>query len=192
MGAFRFPIKKSPVSEKIRDTQKFDTSVDRSLGNDEDCTFIFSKVIGNELSHSSSANLYLQYWVDFASNAVRTKAPHFVYLGLLTVNASNEVNIFGTPDTKTRRHTDGNHWYATDHVFGKATAVGMSATRSELDYSYETGFQNWRANQDFGRQNILMSRPPLDSTDIGTNMTNRKTSPIDLIPIGTKMPEPMP
>ena len=37
-----------------------------------------------------------------------------------------------------------------------------------------------------------MSQLPLDSTPFGTDTTNRKASPIDLIPLGTKTPEPMP
>ena len=37
-----------------------------------------------------------------------------------------------------------------------------------------------------------MSRLPLDLTPIATNTTNPKTSPIDLITIGTKTPEPTP
>ena len=37
-----------------------------------------------------------------------------------------------------------------------------------------------------------MNRPPLESTPFGTNITNRTTSPIDSIYIGTKTPEPMP
>ena len=37
-----------------------------------------------------------------------------------------------------------------------------------------------------------MSLPTLDSTPLGTNMTNRTTSPIDSIPVGTKMPDPTP
>ena len=37
-----------------------------------------------------------------------------------------------------------------------------------------------------------MSQPPLDSTDFGKNTTNGKTSPIESIPVGTKIPDPMP
>ena len=72
-------------------------------------------------------------------------------LGLSAVNTSDEFNTFGTPATIIRGVKGGTHWFAPDHVFCEATAVGMSATRSELDYSYKTGFQNWREIQDFGR-----------------------------------------
>ena len=155
-------IRQSTVSDEIRDTQKFDNSVDRKLSNDGDSTSIFSKVIGGELSHSSIAYLYLRCWMDFASNTVRTKAPHFVDLGLPAVNALDEFNIFVTPANRIRNLTDGSHGSAPDHVFGKATAVGMNATISKLGYSYKTDFQNWRKNQDFEHQNIPMIQPPLD------------------------------
>ena len=118
---------------------------------------IFRKVIVHELSHSSSENLYLHCPVDFASNIVRTRAQKFVDLVLQDVNASDGVNIFFTPATIIRKTTYEPHWSAPDNVFGKATAVGMIATRSEQDYSYKTYFEIWRENQDFGRQNISLS-----------------------------------
>ena len=37
-----------------------------------------------------------------------------------------------------------------------------------------------------------MSRPPLDSTPLDTNMKNGKMSPIESIPVGTKTPETTP
>ena len=113
-------------------------------------------------------------------------------LGIPAVNTSGEVNILGTPATRIRRLMDVSHWSALDHVFDEATAVGTSTTRSGQDYSYKTDFQIWRENQDFGRQNNSMSRPPLDSTHIRTNTTSVKMPQLDLIPIGTKNPEPTP
>ena len=97
-----------------------DTSVDIRLANDGDSTSIFRKVIGSELSHSSIGNHYSRCWMDFASNIVVTKAPDFVELVILAVNASDEVKIFGTPDTIIRRPADGSHWSALYHVFGEA------------------------------------------------------------------------
>ena len=102
----KFNKRKSTVSEKIRDTQTFDASIDGKLANDGDYTSIFSKVIGRELSHSYSTDLYLRCRTDFASNAVGTKVPNFVDLGLPSVNASDEFNTFGTTNTRIRRQTD--------------------------------------------------------------------------------------
>ena len=125
-----FNKQQSTVSDKIRDTQKLDTSVNRKLPNYGGSASIFSKVIGCELSHGSSADLHLRCRMDFASNIVGTEAPHFVELGLPAVNTSDQVNIIGTTSTRIRRPEDGSHWAALDHVFVEATAVGMSVTRS--------------------------------------------------------------
>ena len=62
--------RQSTVSDEIEDTQKLDTSVDIKLTNDGDSASIFIKVIGRELYHGSSADLYLRCWMDFASNIV--------------------------------------------------------------------------------------------------------------------------
>ena len=77
-------------------------------------------------------------------------------------------------------------------IFGEATAVGMSAEKSDHDYRYKTDFQIWRENQEFERQNISMSRPPLDSNPIVTKNTNVTTSHLDLTPVGTKTSDPNP
>ena len=70
------------------------------------------------------------------------------------------------------------YWYGQGHVFVQDIAVGMSGTRPQQNYSYKTDFENKRINQDFWRQNISMSRLPLESTTIGTDTTNITTSPI--------------
>ena len=111
------------------------------MADDGDSESIFSKIIGSELFYSSSADLYLHCWVDLVSNTVKTKAPHLVGFGLPYVNVSDEANIFGNPTTRIRIPTDGPHWSAPGHFFGEATAVEMSATRSELYYSYKIVFK---------------------------------------------------
>ena len=135
-----------------------DTPVDRKLPNYRDSASIFSKVVFCKLSHSSSADLYWICWMDFASKAVQTKAPHFVELELPAVNTSDELGILSTPATRIRRQTDGSHWSAPDHVFWRISSSCNERNRvPEQDYSYKTGFGIWLENQDFGRQNISMS-----------------------------------
>ena len=72
-------------------------------------------------------------------------------LGLLAINTLNESGVLGTPVTNIRRKPDGYHWTATDHGFGEATAVGMSAVKLDHDYSYKNYFEIWRGNQEFER-----------------------------------------
>ena len=123
-----------------------DASVDRKLPNDRNSVSISGKVIGCELSHGSSADLYVHCQMDFASNIDQTKAPQFVDLGPLAINTSDKLVILSTPVTRIRIPTYGFHWYSPDHIFGKATAVRMSAARSYEDYSYKTDFEIWRKN----------------------------------------------
>ena len=77
-----------------------------------------------------------------------------------------------------------------DNVFGESTAVGMSAAESYHNYNYKTDFEIWREDQEFERQNILMSPKSLDSTPIDMNTKNAKTSHLDSTPVGTKPPDP--
>ena len=113
-----------------------------------------------------------------------------MHLGLPAVNASYELRSFGTPATIFGRPIDGSNWSAPGHIFEEVTADRMSRTRIEQNYSYKTDFENRRENQNFGRQNISMSRPPLGSTPLGTNTNNRKMSPTDSIPAETPPPDP--
>ena len=55
---------------------------------------------------------------------------------------------------------DGSHCSTPDRVFGEATAVEMSAARSDHECNYKTDFEIWRENKEFEHQNILMSLPP--------------------------------
>ena len=52
-------------------------------------------------------------------------------LGLPSINTSNELGILGTTTNRIINTTYGSHWSAPDHVFGEATAVGMSAASSD-------------------------------------------------------------
>ena len=182
----------STGSVEIGDTQKFDTSIDGNLAENGDSAPIFSKVIRRELSHNSSADIYLRCRAEFMIIAVGTKAPEIMHLGIPAANASDELRSFVTPATRFGRTEDGSNWSARVHIFGEVTAAEMSRTRSEQNYSHKTDFESRKENQDFGHQNISMSQPPLKSTTFGMNTTRRTISSIESIPIRTKTPEPAP
>ena len=76
----------------------------------------------------------------FASYVVQNEAAKFVDLGLLAINILNESGVLSIPATRIRRRSDGSHWTALDHIFGESTAVGISAAKSDRDYSYKTDF----------------------------------------------------
>ena len=95
--------------------------------------------------------------MNFANYPVQNQALHFMDIRLPSIITLNESSVLGTPYTRIRRPTDGYNWSAPGHVFGGATAVGMSAEKSDNDYNYKTYFEIWRENQEFERQNIFMS-----------------------------------
>ena len=92
-------------SVEIRDTQKFDTLIDGELAEDGDSNTIFSKLIGQELSHGSRADIYSLFRMDFMSNVVKTEVPNFVNLGLTAVTASDEFSTFCNPADRVRSPT---------------------------------------------------------------------------------------
>ena len=78
------------------------------------------------------------------------------------------------------------------HVFSEATAVGMSAAKSDHEYKYKTEFKIWRESKEFEGQSISMSRPRLDLTTFSTDMTNVKISHLNPTPVGAKTKHPKP
>ena len=95
-------------------------------------------------------------------------------LGFLAISALDESSNIITIATRIQIPMDGSHLIAPKHVFGEATAVGISDTKSEHDYNYKTECQIWNENKEFERQNVSMIRPPFDSNPIGTNTRNTK------------------
>ena len=81
---------------------------------------------------------------------------------------------------------------ASDIDNNKHAEDRVSSTGSAQKYNAKTDLETRGENQYFGRQHNSMSWPPLDSTTIGMNTTNGTMPPIDSIPVGTRMPDPMP
>ena len=177
---------------EVRNAQPFHTSINGNSSKNGDPTSTFSKVIVHELSDDFSADVYFRCWVNFTHDAVLTEIPNFMNMGLSSVHTSDEPRSLSIPTTRIRRPTDRYNCLPPGHIIGEVTADRMSRTGSEQIYSSKTDFETRREHQDFERQNISMSQPPLDSTPFGKNTTNRTTSPIDSIPVRTKTLYPKP
>ena len=81
-GSLEVLNKRQSISPSVRrNTKKFDASVHKKLADDRDSTSILGKALGQELSDSLSANIYLQCWMDFTSNAVRKLGTKFREFG---------------------------------------------------------------------------------------------------------------
>ena len=120
--------------------QKLDTVVDINFSNYLGSTSIFSKVISHKLSNGASGDLYSRCRMNFVNDPVQTQAPQFMNMGLPSINTLNKSGVLGTPTTIIRRLMDGYHWSASDNILGKATAVGMSAAKSDHNFNYKPDF----------------------------------------------------
>ena len=65
-------------------------------------------------------------------------------LGFSNINELDEISGLSTPATRIRSPTDVVHWSAPDHVFGEATAVGMSEANSDHEFNHKTEFKIWK------------------------------------------------
>ena len=99
--------------------------------------------------------------MNFTGGVVQTQTPQLIDLGFSTINTLYESSVLSTPSTIIRRPMYGFHRSVTDHVFGEATSVGISAVNSDHDYKYKNEFQIWKENKEFDGQLFLMSRPRL-------------------------------
>ena len=155
-GSHDIGILKGPTGYvEIRNAQPFSTSIDGNSDKNGDTKPIFSKLIGRELFHHSRANIYLRCRLNFTRNAVGTKRPNFINLGLPALHTLDELWSFRIPTTRVRRPTDESNWSVPDHVFEEVTAAGMSGARSEQSYSYKTDFENRRKIRILGAKIFL-------------------------------------
>ena len=111
---------------------------------------------------------------------------------LLPVNTTDKLRSVIVPTTRVGGPTNGYNWFQSRHGIEEATADRVSKTKANNNYNFKCDFETRREIQDCAQENISMSRPTLDSIPIGTNKTNRTTSPIGSIPVGTKSPDPTP
>ena len=125
---------------EVRNVQPFHTSINGNYAKNGNLTPTFSKVISRELSNNSIADIYLRCWVNFTRDAVFTKMPNFMNLGLLSVHTSDELGSFSIPTTRIVRPTDGPNWLMPGHIISKVTADILTRMRSEKNYSSKTYF----------------------------------------------------
>ena len=75
------------TSLDLRNSNKLDTSIYWKFANNLVAPPIFTEIIGDKLSVSSSWDIYSRCSMDLASDPVNIPAPKFVDLGLSTINA---------------------------------------------------------------------------------------------------------
>ena len=124
--------------------------------------------------------------MNFGGDTVLSESPNFMNFELSSVNATDEIRSVFVPTTRVVRPTNGSKWIPPGHYISEATYDRVCEKKAKNHYTFKRDFETRREIQDFGRQNYPVSSPTLDSTPLGTNNTNRTTSPIDSIPVGKK------
>ena len=161
-------------TQEIRNNKPLDTSINGIYAKHRGPVPTWIKVTCRKFSNKSSADVYSCFWMNLTRDSVLTESPNFMNLGLLSVHTLDELEYVFTPNNRIGRPTDGSNWPPPGHSIGEVKEDRVSRTGSEQNYNTKTDFETRRENKDLRRQNNSMSRPPLDSTSLGTNTTNGK------------------
>ena len=109
-------IRKSATPD-LRDSDKLDTSIDGNSTNNLVAPTIFTDVLSNKPSKSSSRGIYDRTGIHLTEDPVNSVTPQFVDLGFYTVEALDKGAGIWTPDTIFGGPTDVSHWSALDDIF---------------------------------------------------------------------------
>ena len=185
-------LRRSIIPQEFSNSEPLKTSINITPAKHRDPTLSLSKVISSKTFTNESADVYSRGQMNFGSDTVLSKSPNFMDFGLYSVNTTDEL---GSPTSKIGRMTDGSKWIPPGHDISETIADRVIGTKAKNHHNFKSEFETRRdkmVDQYFGRQNDPMSQPNLNSTPLGTNKNNKTTSPIDSIPVITKMPEPTP
>ena len=182
------------IPQEIRNPEPLTDSINRINDKHRYPDPSWSKVIGIKTFTNESADIYARGRMNFWSDTILSESPNFMDLGLSTFNKTDELGSVVVPTARIGRPEDGSNWLLPGHDISEATADIVNRTKANNHYILKVNLKLEEKNgrSRFGRQNDPMSRPTLDSTSLVTNTTNRKTSPINSIPVGTKTPEHTP
>ena len=130
------------TSPDLRQPNNFDTSINQKISYNLVAPPIFSGVLGDKLSNSSSRDLYTRCRMNLAEYLFNIPAPKFVDLGLSAINALDKSASLWTSDTRVGKPMGVAHGSAPDHIFENFIAVRYEVG-AKSDYSYKTDFYIW-------------------------------------------------
>ena len=105
------------TSPNIRNPNKLDTSIGRQFTNNMVTPPIFTEILGDKPSDSSSQGLYTFCRMNLAEDPANILAPQFVDLSLSNINTLYKGASIRTPATRIWRPTDVSHGSALDYIF---------------------------------------------------------------------------
>ena len=118
-------------TKEVRDTQPLETSINVIYAEHRDPAPTWSKVIGREISDESIAKVYSRFWINLMRDAVLTKIPKFMNMGISSVHTLDELGSVFIPNTRIGRLTDVSSWLPP----------GQSYWRSYSGYSEQDGIR---------------------------------------------------
>ena len=94
----------------LRKSNKLDTSIDQQFTNNMVAPPIFTELLWDKLSKSSSWVIYMHCWLNLAANPVNILVLKFVGLGLSNINALDKIASIWTPATRDGIPTYFSYW----------------------------------------------------------------------------------
>ena len=159
--------RRSIIPQEVRNAKPFDASINRNPAEHRVPAQIWSKVIGSKTFTNKIANVYARSHMNFRSDAVLPESPNFMDFGLFSVNKTDELGSVFIPTNRSGRPTYGSNRILPGNYISEATAHIVSGTKAKNHYNFKSEFETRRdkmVDQYFGRQNIPICQPTLDST----------------------------
>ena len=184
--------RRSIIPQGVRNAETLDASINRFMAKHRDPTPGWSTIIGSKVVTDKSFEVYARRRMNFSRDTFFSENPNFMDFGLSPVNTRDKLGSVIVSTTRVGMLTNGSDWLQHGKDNEEATSDRVSKTKAITHYNFRSDFETMREIQYFERENISMSQPNFDSTPIVTNTTNRTTSPIDSISVGTKITETTP
>ena len=127
--------------QEVRDSQPLDTSIDGIYSNHRDPAPRWSKFICQKFTNKLSADVNSCCWMNLTHDAVLTKSPNFVNLGLSSVHTFDEIGSVCIPTSRIGTPEDGFNWILPGHCIGEVTSDRVRRKGSDQNYNAKTDFE---------------------------------------------------
>ena len=149
------------TSPDFRKPNELNNAVDRKLSNNLIVPPVSTQVFGDELSYSSSRDIYMQCRVNLATESINLMVPKFVNHGISTVESLNKSVGVWSPVTIIKSSPNITHLIVVYNSIGQKASAGevVGEKSDHIKENYKTDFEIWIENSklQFRRKNIERS-----------------------------------
>ena len=133
------------ITPKLSKTNELNAHIDIRLTSDTIAPSISSHILGDELSDSSSRDIYLHCWTELLSDTGHPVAPKLVNHGIPIIDILEKSFKIWSPVTRIIRTTNITHWSSSECDVGQVTAAGYAAADYRKE-NYKTDLEIWNKN----------------------------------------------